>query len=207
MKTINELLNIDLPLILASRSPRRHKLLQMVGFRFNAEFADVDETLDTDIPPEAYAIHLAWIKADYVAQKCKTPSYVIGADTIVVLDDMILNKPNNRDDAFKILSLLSDSTHTVYTGLTIINSGTNAWITDYQTTEVSFRKLEPIEILAYIDTGSPMDKAGAYGIQDDFGALFVSNIKGCYYNIVGLPLQLLYTMFKRFGASNGKTQT
>lgn len=206
MKTINELLNIDLPIILASRSPRRYKLLEMAGFRFTTEFADVDETLDTDIPPEAYAIHLAWTKADIVAQKCEQPSYVIGADTIVVLDDIILNKPADRDDAFRILSMLSGNTHRVFTGLTIINSATNEWITDYQATEVSFRTLEPAEIWAYIEGGSPMDKAGAYGIQDDFGALFVSHIKGCYYNIVGLPLQLLYTMFKRFGALNGKTQ-
>lgn len=207
MKTINELLKIDLPIILASRSPRRHKLLKIAGFDFSVQFADVDENLDTDIPPEAYAIHLSWTKADFVAQRDIPPSFVIGADTIVVLDDIILNKPANRDDAFRILSLLSDNTHTVYTGLTIINSASKEWITDYQATDVTFRKLETEEIWAYIDSGSPMDKAGAYGIQDDFGALFVNHIKGCYYNIVGLPLQLLYMMFKRFGSLNGKSQT
>lgn len=202
MKTINQILNIEVPIILASRSPRRQKLLSMVGIEFSTQFADIDEELDTDIPPEAYCLHLAWTKADKVASELDIPAYVIGADTIVVLDGMILNKPADNQDAYRILSLLSGHTHTVYTGLSIVDSSSGNWITDFQTTEVTFRKLEDDEIWAYIESGSPMDKAGAYGIQDDFGALFVNHIEGCYYNIVGLPVQLLYTMLKRFREGN-----
>lgn len=204
MKTINQILNIDVPIILASRSPRRHKLLSMVGLEFTTKFSDIDEEIDTDIPPEAYCIHLAWSKADVIASKLVTPALVIGADTIVVIDGMILNKPADRDDAYRILKLLSGNTHTVYTGLSIVDVVSRNWITDFQTTEVTFRELSDEEIWLYIESGSPMDKAGAYGIQDDFGALFVSHINGCYYNIVGLPVQLLYIMLKRFRGENAQ---
>ncbi|MBE2190404.1 MAG: septum formation protein Maf [Desulfobulbaceae bacterium] len=204
MKTINQILNIDVPIILASRSPRRHKLLSMVGLEFTTKFSDIDEEIDTDIPPEAYCIHLAWSKADVIASKLVTPALVIGADTIVVIDGMILNKPADRDDAYRILKLLSGNTHTVYTGLSIVDAVSRNWITDFQTTEVTFRELSDEEIWLYIESGSPMDKAGAYGIQDDFGALFVSHINGCYYNIVGLPVQLLYIMLKRFRGENAQ---
>lgn len=204
MKTINQILNIDVPIILASRSPRRQKLLSMVGLEFSTKFSDIDEEIDTDIPPEAYCIHLAWSKADVIASKLVTPALVIGADTIVVIDGMILNKPADRDDAYRILKLLSGNTHTVYTGLSIVDAVSRNWITDFQTTEVTFRELSDEEIWLYIESGSPMDKAGAYGIQDDFGALFVSHINGCYYNIVGLPVQLLYIMLKRFRGENAQ---
>jgi septum formation protein len=205
MKTINQILNIDIPIILASRSPRRKKLLSMVGLEFTTKFSDIDEEIDTDIPPEAYCIHLAWSKADDIAGGITTPALVIGADTIVVIDDMILNKPSDPEDAFRILKILSGNTHKVYTGLSIVESVSQNWITDFQTTEVTFRELSDEEIWLYIEGGSPMDKAGAYGIQDDFGALFVSHINGCYYNIVGLPVQLLYMMLKRFRGENAQS--
>jgi septum formation protein len=123
----------------------------------------------------------------------------------VVIDDMILNKPSDPEDAFRILKILSGNTHKVYTGLSIVESVSQNWITDFQTTEVTFRELSDEEIWLYIEGGSPMDKAGAYGIQDDFGALFVSHINGCYYNIVGLPVQLLYMMLKRFRGENAQS--
>jgi septum formation protein len=116
----------------------------------------------------------------------------------VVLDDEILHKPKDEQDAFRILTQLSDNTHTVFTGICLFDKPSGKYLTDFQATEVSFRKLEDDEISSYIATGSPMDKAGAYGIQDDFGAVFVSNIKGCYYNIVGLPLELLYRRMREF---------
>jgi len=114
----------------------------------------------------------------------------------VVLDGVIINKPKDKKDAEKILKKLSGNTHIVYTGFAIFNSKNNKTIFDYETTEVTFRKLDKQEILDYIETGSPMDKAGAYGIQDDFGAVFIEKIHGCYYNVVGLPLQKLYKRLK-----------
>lgn len=195
---IKELINLKFPVILASASPRRRHLLSLLNIDFKAETADIDEESDIHIPPEAYCLNLAFAKAEKVAKKQKEESLVIGADTIVVLDEHIINKPKDKDEAFKILQLLSNNTHKVYTGIAIINSATKEWITNYQVTDVTFRKLSDEEIWAYIDSGSPMDKAGAYGIQDDFGAIFVSNISGCYYNIVGLPLEMLYSTLLKF---------
>lgn len=195
---IKDLIKLEIPLVLASASPRRKHLLSLLNLEFKVEHADIDEDTETNIPPEAYCLNLAFSKAEKVAKNQKQESLIIGADTIVVLDEEIINKPKDEDDAFKILSKLSNNTHKVYTGIAIINSLTKEWITNYQITEVSFRKLTDDEIWAYIESGSPMDKAGAYGIQDDFGAIFVSNISGCYYNIVGLPLEMLYSTLNKF---------
>jgi septum formation protein len=104
----------------------------------------------------------------------------------------VIGKPKNKKDAEKILKFLSGRSHSVYTGFSVFNTNTGKLITDYEKTSVSFRKLRSDEIIKYIQTGSPMDKAGAYGIQDDFGAVFVEKINGCYNNVVGLPLTKLY---------------
>ena len=117
---------------------------------------------------------------------------IITADTIVVIENHILGKPKNKIDAKRILKKLSGRTHNVYTGYSIYNSSNNKFITDFENTLVTFRKLSNEEIDDYISTGSPMDKAGAYGIQDDFGAVFIEKIDGCYYNVVGLPLAKVY---------------
>jgi septum formation protein len=122
----------------------------------------------------------------------------IGSDTIVVLGNEILEKPADSKDAAKMLQKLSSNTHTVYTGVALFDSANKKEDIRYEETKVSFRQLNAKEIDAYISTGSPMDKAGAYGIQDDFGAVFVNRIEGCYYNIVGLPLQLLYKMLMEY---------
>jgi len=121
---------------------------------------------------------------------------IIAADTIVVLSGEIINKPQSKDDAYRILNKLSGNSHFVYTGVTVLNSNSNSKkaITDYSRTAVYFRKLSDREILEYINSGSPMDKAGGYGIQDDYGALFVKRIEGCYNNVIGLPIELLYKM-------------
>jgi septum formation protein len=108
------------------------------------------------------------------------------------LNDEIINKPVSKEDAFVILKKLSGNSHFVYTGVTVLNSATSKAITDYSLTRVYFRELSDSEILDYISTGSPMDKAGAYGIQDDYGALFVKRIEGCYNNVIGLPLELMF---------------
>jgi septum formation protein len=149
-----------------------------------------EEVLDGEHPIQTVK-RLALHKANAALLKVKD-GIVITADTIVVLDDKIIGKPKNEKDAFEILSKLSGRTHTVYTGFVVNNLTKNKKNIDYVCTDVTFRKLSSKEIRDYIKTGSPMDKAGAYGIQDDFGAVFVQKINGCYYNVVGLPLEKLY---------------
>jgi septum formation protein len=117
---------------------------------------------------------------------------IITADTIVVLDGKVIGKPKSKKDAKLILTQLSGRTHIVYTGFAIYNSEKDILITDYEKTFVRFRKIRNKEFEVYINSGSPMDKAGAYGIQDDFGAVFIEKINGCYYNVVGLPLTKVY---------------
>ena len=202
MYKIPNLLNINIPVILASKSPRRKQLLSLLGINFEIITSDINEDIDSDLPPEAYCLHLAFSKAEAVSKKVRRETLIIGADTIVVLDDIIINKPKDKEDAFRILRQLSGNTHFVYTGIALINSKTKVWLTNYQKTQVTFRDLSDEEILAYIESGSPMDKAGGYGIQDDFGAVFVRDIQGCYYNIVGLPLELLYSSIKQFLLQN-----
>jgi len=119
---------------------------------------------------------------------------IIAADTIVVLDGEIINKPKDAEDAFSILRKLSGNRHIVYTGVAVLNLANSKEIIDYSSTVVYFRELSDGEILDYICTGSPMDKAGGYGIQDDYGALFVRRIEGCYNNVIGLPLELMFQM-------------
>ncbi len=126
------------------------------------------------------------------ARKQVENGIIISADTIVVLETEILGKPRNESEAKKMLKKLSGKTHTVYTGFAVHNSINDKTITDYEKTLVTFRKLGGKEIENYVKTGSPMDKAGAYGIQDDFGAVFVKKINGDYYNVVGLPIAGLY---------------
>lgn len=118
----------------------------------------------------------------------------LGADTVVILGDEVLGKPEAVGHAVSMLRRLSGATHTVYTGLALLHPASGRSVTDHSATLVTFDELSDDEIARYVATGSPMDKAGAYGIQDDYGALFVSRIEGDYYNVVGLPLHLLYRM-------------
>ncbi len=198
MNNIQNLLKIDIPIILASKSPRRKNLLQMLGLDFKIIVADVDESIDTSLLPEKYCTLLSENKAKKVAELIDYEALIISADTIVVLDGKIINKPESKSEAFEMLNSLSDNTHQVFTGITLLNSKSRKELTDYKLSYVSFRKLDSDEINAYIDSGSPFDKAGGYGIQDDFGAVFVKEIKGCFYNVVGLPLELLYSSIKKF---------
>jgi len=131
------------------------------------------------------------------AKKKVQNGIIITADTIVVLDKKVIGKPKNYKDAIKILLMLSGRVHTVYTGFCVLNQKKNKLITDFEKTKVEFRLLSKDEIIDYVDGGSPMDKAGAYGIQDDFGAVFVKQINGCYYNVVGLPLTKLYNALRK----------
>lgn len=197
MMDIAKLLNLTKPFVLASKSPRRDRLLKNLGLDFEiipSNFKEDKQDIISDY--KEYVKDYAYNKAADIANRIHKNCVVLGADTIVVLGSEILHKPKDRTDAFRILRTLSNKTHIVHTGIALIDTGNNKSITDVETTEVTFRQLEDEEIWAYIDTGSPMDKAGAYGIQDDFGAVFVNKINGCYYNIVGLPLELLYMSLK-----------
>lgn len=194
---LNELLGLTKPLVLASQSPRRRALLTSVGFAFSVVNPDVDETTVSDtLPPDEYVSVLALMKAQKGAALYAHPAVVIGSDTTVVLDGHVLNKPTDASDATRMLKTLSGRTHTVYTGIALVDG--NRSTTAVGTSDVTFRDLDDSEIAAYVEGGSPMDKAGAYGIQDDQGALFVRRIEGCYFSVVGLPLALLYTTLQDF---------
>ena len=185
------MINSSIPIYLASKSPRRRKLLKQLGLKFKSFSVEMDEIILPDEKPSNTVLRLSKEKLNFAKEKTKN-GIIITADTIVVLNKTVLGKPANKKDAFRILKMLSDKTHIVYTGYSIFNSINNKIISEYEKTEVTFRKLTDLEILEYIEGGSPMDKAGAYGIQDDFGAVFIKKINGCYYNVVGLPLAKLY---------------
>lgn len=190
------MINSNQQIILASKSPRRRKLLKQIGLKFKSFSVDLhEEILDGEHPVQTVK-RLSLHKMEEASKKVKD-GILITADTIVVLDKEIIGKPKNEKDAFKILSKLSGRTHEVYTGFAILNMRSKQKIVSYVKTKVTFRKLTKTEILDYIKTGSPMDKAGAYGIQDDFGAVFVERINGCYYNVVGLPIQKLYKVLQK----------
>ncbi len=199
---IAQLLGLRLPLVLASASPRRKALLAQIGFEFSVQPSSVnEEALSTLLAPDEYVKTLALHKAQDIATVQATQnlsSIIIGADTTVVLDGTILNKPADAWEAEQMLKTLSGRTHTVYTGVALVESATKRFLSDACATNVTFRALQDDEIRSYIATGSPLDKAGAYGIQDDFGAVFVERIEGCYYNVVGLPLATLYRRLKEF---------
>lgn len=196
-------LHLHAPLVLASASPRRKKLLEQLGLEFRVVVSSFDEEIiPTDIAPADYVQQLARSKALHVAETLGEAAIVLGADTTVVLQGYILNKPRDSGDAVRMLSMLSNRIHEVFTGIVLVecaaDGSTTRIVSDVCRTEVRFRELSTEEIRWYVSTGAPLDKAGSYGIQDDFGAVFVESIHGCYYNVVGLPLQLLYRRLRDF---------
>lgn len=184
-------------LILASASPRRKQLLSQLGLDFTVEPSNDDENIRANLPPEITVVTLAEAKAANVARR-HNEGLVLGADTIVVIDGLILGKPRDAGHAREMLSRLSGRWHAVYTGLALIDAETGRLIKDVEESRVKFKNLSKGEIENYINTGEPLDKAGAYGIQGK-GALLVEKIEGCYYNIVGLPLFKLNTLLLEFG--------
>lgn len=191
--------DIDRPVILASRSPRRSNLLKQIGLDFTVQPADVNEAKfgSTEKSPEELAVLLASKKAEVIAKEQFSSSIIIGADTIVCIGETILGKPSNRGEAKSTLRHLSSRSHEVITGVAIMKAPELQEITFSETTEVHFRELSDQEMDAYINTGEPMDKAGAYGIQG-FGALLVDYIHGDYNNVVGFPLAAFYRYFRQF---------
>ncbi|MBD3287999.1 septum formation protein Maf [candidate division KSB1 bacterium] len=183
------------PVVLASQSPRRIELLKKIIDQFEVQVSHVEETLDTD-DPVTFVREISRRKAAEIAALFDH-GIIIGADSIVVSNSRILGKPRNRDEAIEMLTFLSDRTHQVYTGFTIIENPGGKIHTDIEVTDVVFRKLKPWEIERYIDVAQPFDKAGSYGIQDE-SAVFVEKIDGCFYNVMGLPLTKLYNSLKPF---------
>jgi septum formation protein len=170
--------------------------MTMLGIPFTCVVSGVSEDIPP-CPPETMVKELARTKAFAVVPLLPGPSTVVGGDTIVVLDGRILGKPADKKEANSMLCRLQGRTHTVLTGLCVLDSETGRYLSDFESTEVTFAPMTEEEIDGYIATGEPMDKAGAYGIQGPC-AVYISGISGCYYNVVGLPLHKLATMLKAF---------
>jgi septum formation protein len=188
-----------MPLILASASPRRAELLRNAGIKFAVEPAHVPEEPFPDELPLQYAQRLAREKAQAIVAK-HPDNVVLGADTIVVADAHLLEKPLDPADAARMLRLLSGRSHQVMTGVCVSAPGFEQ--TEAETTEVRFGALSDDEIAAYVATGEPMDKAGAYAIQG-IASRWVQRIDGCYFNVVGLPVPRVYRMLRNLEVTTG----
>ena len=180
-------------IILASQSPRRSELLSLVTPEFDVVVSNAEEIAPTGVKPEEIPVFLASVKAGAVAKE-HFDDTVIGADTVVLLGDRLLGKPEDEEDAAEMLRALSGREHTVITGCCIIKG--SKWITFSEQTRVRFYKLSKKEIAEYIATGEPFDKAGAYGIQGK-GFFLVEGITGDYYNVMGLPITRLRRELER----------
>lgn len=187
-------------IILASASPRRQELLRLIVPDFRIIPSNFDETTVISWPPDEHVLESSTGKANDVAARLDN-AVVIGADTIVVIDRMILGKPVDADDAKRMLRMLSGRSHYVYTGISIVerkDGKTERSLCDYVKTEVRFGRITDKIIDAYVATGEPLDKAGAYGIQEK-GSVLVESIVGDYFNVVGLPVYRLSRMFLEIG--------
>lgn len=173
-------------LILASKSPRRRELLEQIGLSIKIIPSNIDENRITIKEPEKFVKELSFLKAESIAD-LHSESWVLGADTIVVVQDQILGKPQSKEDAIKMLSKLNNREHSVYTAFCIINQKANIIIKKAIETRVNFKSLSDSEITWYVETKEPFDKAGAYAIQG-IGAFLVKHISGSYSNVVGLPV-------------------
>jgi len=189
---------IELPkLILASGSPRRAEILTAVGWEFDKKVADIDETEFSGEKPEDYVQRLARTKAETVAANYKN-ALVLGADTIVVIDNQIIGKPKDLEDARRMLRMLSGNWHEVLTGVALVKVSEGDFDTkvDLQSTRVKFAEMNDAEIEFLVEKGEPLDKAGAYAVQAQ-AALFIEEIVGDYWNVVGLPVNLVYELLKK----------
>jgi len=181
--------------VLASQSPRRRELLTLVGIAHDVRPADIDESAFPDEAPAAHAERLARAKAETLARD-EPVAVVVAADTIVVIDDLILGKPIDADDARRTLRRLAGRTHTVFTAVAVARGA--ELVSAVETVSVTFRPLDDAEIDAYVATGEPADKAGSYGIQG-FGATIVERIDGDYFAVMGLPIVRLVRLLERVG--------
>ena len=180
--------------ILASKSPRRRELLENIKLDFDIIESSTDESvIDKSLAPDLYVRELALLKAMGVAKHCPKNKFVIGADTVVVLDGEILGKPKDRQDAYDMLKKLSGKTHYVYTGISVVDTNDAHTVAAYESTAVTFKELTEKEINYYIDNYNVLDKAGAYAVQE-YAGRFVKSINGDYFNVVGLPVCRLCTL-------------
>ncbi len=183
-------------LILASKSPRRNELLKGLGVDFTIKTKDTDESFPRDMDPYQVAGFLSKKKANAFLDKLADDEIILTADTVVILDGQILNKPADDQEAFEMISALSGKEHHVVTGITIGKSA--SLITRQDTVKVHFKPLTIEEIQYYVQTCKPFDKAGAYGIQEWIGYVAVDRIEGSFYTVMGLPVHLVYEELKNF---------
>ncbi len=184
-------------IVLASASPRRAELLKQIGLRFTVDPSNHEETPEAGLEPKRLAMVLSLKKARVTAKRHRN-AIIIAADTIGVLNGKVIGKPKSATDARRMLRSLSGKTHSVITGFTVYDTGAGRIATRAVETMVRFRRLTAAEIDAYVATGEPLDKAGAYGIQER-GAVFIDRIEGDYFNVIGLPLCALAETLKEFG--------
>lgn len=187
-------------IILASSSPRRKMLLEQLGLEFEVITSDIEEKVESGLSPEEVVKSLAYQKAKSVANGLTGDYLVIGSDTIVALDNEILGKPIDYNDAYRMLKNLSGKTHEVMTGVCIINTTDKTYLVDCDVSHVKFRNIEYEEIKAYVKSGEPLDKAGAYGIQG-LASVFIEKIEGSYTGIVGLPVFTVDKLLRHFGVN------
>lgn len=186
---------INRPIILASSSPRRQYLMKEAGFEFTIEKPDTDESFPSAMPVDEVARYLALKKAEYFRPRIND-EIIVTADTVVVLFNQIMNKPQDREEAIRMLTQLSGRTHLVITGVCILSKEKEESFDDV--TEVTFRALSADEIAFYVDTYKPFDKAGAYGAQDWIGMTAIEKISGSYFNVMGLPVHRVYQHLQRW---------
>ncbi|HVB29279.1 MAG TPA: Maf family protein [Terriglobia bacterium] len=182
-------------LILASNSPRRRELLQNAGFEFDVQPSGIEELPLRGETPEEYARRTSRDKALKVASLSSPGSMVLGADTVVAINGEILEKPLDASDASRMLHMLSGCTHRVITGVCLVRAPESVLAWTHETTTVTFKTLTEDEIGSYVESGEPFDKAGGYAIQG-LASRFVTRIEGCYFNVVGLPIPLVYEIVK-----------
>jgi len=187
-------------LILASNSPRRQALLRDAGIEFEVIPSRVEEVAAAGESPDEFARRAARAKALAVARLSLPGSLVLGADTVVTMGGDILGKPSSPEHAAQMLRKLSGATHRVITGVCLVQAPDQIKAIEHETTRVTFRKLEEEEIRAYVASREPLDKAGGYAIQG-LASKFITHIDGCYFNVVGLPVPLVYELLRRFSRS------
>jgi len=192
-------------LILASASPRRRDLLLNAGFDFEVRPSQIVEEIQPGELPEDFARRAAREKALQIAASSPRGGLVLGADTIVVIGGQTLGKPSDPQDATRMLRLLSGRTHQVHTGICLVRAPDSIEALKHETTLVTFRELDEEEIRQYVESGEPSDKAGAYAIQG-LASKFVTRISGCYSNVVGLPIALVYEIRKPVTEEEGSRQ-
>jgi len=183
-------------IILASQSPRRKQLLEWAEIDFSVEVSEADETHPEDLPVAAIPVFIAVNKAKAVQQKIKRDAIILAADTIVVLNNTVITKPANRDDAVKILRSLSGKAHSVITGVVLLQNKKQVSFADI--TQVEFHSLTDEQICFYVDKYKPYDKAGAYAIQEWIGVVGIKSINGDFYNVMGLPVSRVVQELDKF---------